>query len=369
MANDPSSANADSTPDTNSQFVSKLKEGRQRFLAHAIEHGLGCGRRTPQDFIRHFPPTAIMQGLEYQPNLRANILVLTTGLKKKIALKKSWEDSATDLQIALDEDETDAESIVTLFDPDDRVRYLDPLEIWTFLTEGEFWKASSAKKSEAESARSHIAFMLDRALEDNLLTHRDLVEGVTVDELSARLPKSELGRLIQCALAIGEKGTPFTDADLLGTTPPSTLAQYIPLAHLWQNVIEPKIAERHGYLTKDGAQNFSANATPEAVATTPGAKGDASKRDAAKPDAAKPDAAKPDAAKNDAAKNDGAKNDGAKLPPPPVVQPGAGVKVAVAMASTPGKPRELASGVRKALREEEDITQEFEVVDDDVSIM
>src|SRR5260221_6444552 len=99
-------------------FVPTLKEGAQRFLAYAIEHSFVCGRRTQQDFIRHFPPKAIMKGLEHQAGLRAAILVLTTGLKQKIALKKEWQDAATDLQIALDEGETDAESIVALFDAD-----------------------------------------------------------------------------------------------------------------------------------------------------------------------------------------------------------------------------------------------------------
>src|SRR5882724_7943051 len=138
-------------------FLSTFKEGDQRFLAYAIEHSFVCGRRTAHDFIRHFPPRAIMKGLENQAGLRAAILVLTTGLKQE------WEDAATDLQIALDEGETDAESIVALFDADDRVRYLDAQKIWTFLTEGEFWKAST-NKSQADVARNHIAFMLERAL-------------------------------------------------------------------------------------------------------------------------------------------------------------------------------------------------------------
>jgi hypothetical protein len=227
-------------------FISALKEGHQRFLAHAIEHSFVCGRRTAQDFIRHFSPLDIMKGLEHQPELRATILVLTTGLKQKIALKKEWQDAGTDLQIALDEGETDAESIVALFAPDDRVRYLDPRKIWNFLVEGEFWRAS-ANKGAQDVPRNHVAFMLERALEDKLLSHRDVVEGITVDELANRLPKAELGRLIQCALKNADKLTVFSEGDLLATTPPRTLVQYVPLPHIWDTVIIPKVAERHGY--------------------------------------------------------------------------------------------------------------------------
>jgi hypothetical protein len=96
-------------------------------------------------------------------------------------------------------------------------------------------------------ARNHVAFMLERGLEDKLLTHRDVVEGIAVDELATRLPKAELGRLIQCALQNADRGVPFTQTDLLATTPPRVLVQYVPLPHLWESVIVTKIAERHGY--------------------------------------------------------------------------------------------------------------------------
>src|SRR5258708_20670041 len=124
-------------------FSSKLEHGRQRFLAHAIEHALEVGRRTPADFIRHFPPQAIMQALAERKDLRADLLVPTTGLKRRIAVKKSWQSAADDVQTALDEGETDAQTLVTAFDPDDRVRYLEDTKLWSFLVEGEFWTSTA----------------------------------------------------------------------------------------------------------------------------------------------------------------------------------------------------------------------------------
>jgi hypothetical protein len=229
-------------------FKSSLKEGRQRFLAHAVEHALEIGRRSAADFIRHFPPSAIMKGLEHQPGLRAAILVLTTGLKKRIATKKSWESAAEDLQIALDERETDAESIVAVFNPDDRIRYLDNKQIWAMLVEGEFWNTPSGEKDAFERAKAHLAFMLDRALVDHLVTHRDIVEGITVAELATRLPKSELGIIIESALTNSHDGKPFTEADLLRARPPEVLVNYVPLPHIWKCVVVPKIAQAHGYV-------------------------------------------------------------------------------------------------------------------------
>jgi hypothetical protein len=228
-------------------FCSSLPEGRQRFLAHAIDHALAIGRRTAEDFIQHFPPTTIMAGLRHQPELRAAILVLATGIKQRIALKKSAESAADDLQIALEEGETDAESVVMLLPPDDRVRYLDHRELWQFLVRGEFWTTPPAQKEEFERAKTHLIFLLDRALDDGLITHRDVVEGVTIDELVMHMPKAELGRLIARALDSGRSDQPFRDEDLLAITTTEQLLRYVPMAHLWKSVVEPRIAIAHGY--------------------------------------------------------------------------------------------------------------------------
>jgi hypothetical protein len=235
------------------EFVSRLSSGRERFLAHVIEHGLEIRRRTAEDFIRHFPPAAIMNGLENQAGLRSQILVLATGVKQKIAMKKSAQSAGEDLQIALDEGETDAETIVTLFHPDDRVRYLDAKKIWAYVVEGEFWTTTAAKREDFERAKSHLAFMLDRALTDKLLNHRDIVDGISVAELSTRLAKDKLGKIIQQALTSGRQKEPFTDVELLTAMPPTSIVDYVPLDHIWQNVVVPKIAKAHKYVDDSGA--------------------------------------------------------------------------------------------------------------------
>jgi len=221
-------------------YESQLPEGWQRFVAHVVEHGFKVGRRAPEDFIRHFPPSAIMAGLEGEPERRANILVICTGVRMKIALKKTAESSATDLQIALDEDVTDAETIVTLFDPDDRVLYLDSQKLWDYVTEGEFWSGDDA------SSQEHVAYMLRRGLQDGLLTHREIVEGITTEKIAELLPREELGKVIAGALAAGHDGEPFSEARMLELVPVRTLVENIPLADIWSGVIAPEIAERHG---------------------------------------------------------------------------------------------------------------------------
>lgn len=76
-------------------FESRLTEGTARFIAHMFEHSFAIGRRTSRDFLRHFPPQAIMDALRDLPSLRADILESTTGVKRKIALKKSAASAAS----------------------------------------------------------------------------------------------------------------------------------------------------------------------------------------------------------------------------------------------------------------------------------
>lgn len=245
------------TNEGDAPFESALPQGRQRFLAHVIEHALAAGRRTHDDFMRHFTPTAIMEGLKNQPQLRANILVITTGVKTKIARKKDWESAGNDLQIALDEGEADAETIVSLFEPDDRVRYLDGKSLWKFVVEGDFWRAKAGV--DFDIAKAHTAFMLDRALKDELIAHKDIVDGITVSKLSEHLPRIELEKIITAALRQAEKEKPFHETDLLRETPSTTLVDHIPLPHIWETVIEPRIAGAHKFLAEDSDSSSAGN--------------------------------------------------------------------------------------------------------------
>lgn len=250
MINEPNEPDPQGDDGAGAPFESELPQGPQRFLAYVIEHALSVGQRTANDFIRFFPPAAIMHGLRDQAALRANIMVIATGLRPKIALKKSAEACAEDLQIALEEAEADAETVVTLFDPDDRVRYLDPVKLWSFVTEGDFWKTSRTNDEAYGRAKKLVAYMIDRALVDGLLTHRDILEGISVHELAKLLPREAIGNVIAAALAAGRSAKPFVDRDLLAEVPPSILVEHVPLSVLWEGIVVPRIAEGHRFVVK-----------------------------------------------------------------------------------------------------------------------
>jgi hypothetical protein len=234
--------------DDHDAFVSKLPKGPARFLAETLDHALVNGRRSAGDFIRHFPPSAIMTALDGAPNLRATFLITLVGLKERTALRTSSQDAGRMLQNALEEGDTDADSVVTLFSPDDRIQYLEARRVWTFLLEGEFWKAPRSKDGGVyKIAQAHIAFMLDRAIAHKLLTYENVIEGVTIDMIAEKLPRNDMARIFKGAITAGRTGKPFSDADLYTTMTSATLVDYVPLPHVMQTAILP-MAQAVGFV-------------------------------------------------------------------------------------------------------------------------
>jgi len=241
-------------------FRSGAESGVDRFLAEVIVEALRLEDRTAKDFIRHFPPAAIMSGLADEPTKRAHILVNTVGVREKIALRKSAGSAGEDLQIALDEGETTESSIVELFDPDDRVAFLERTRLWKFVTEGGFWNPSD---EHLERSKALVAFVLDCAISNELITHEQVVAAATVDTIAVRLPRRLLGEIIGAALA---GGGPFTEQRLLELAPPVSLVKHIQLDYLWNEVVVPRIVREHGLEPKDEAAEPADTSASEASA-------------------------------------------------------------------------------------------------------
>ena len=223
---------------------SKLGIPRQRFLSDVCEHALSTGRRSPADFVRHFPPQALMTALVSRADLRAKILFATVGMRTPIGERKSPEAAAADLELALEVGETDPETIVTLLEPDERVRHLDERALWAFITEGDFWNSTDGL--ELEIASAHVSFILERALAEKLVTEREIIDSLTVEQLARSLPHEKLVQLLSRALERGREDRPFREGDLLYMVPISSLAEHVPLPLLWNDVVVRRIAEPRG---------------------------------------------------------------------------------------------------------------------------
>ncbi len=230
-----SSGNGTSSAD-DPGFASKLSTPRERFLSAVVDHALQVGRRSPKDFMRHFSAKKIMSALREQPRLRAKLLVSTTGINEKIAMKKPAASAGEDLELALVEGVTEEGDVVSLFDPDDRVSFLDHNELWSFVIEGEFWRATAENVSPT-IAREHVAFILTRAKAERLLNDREIIDGITLPVLIESLPKEDLGRVIEKALTEGRAGRVFKDERVLDVLTPSLLAEHVSLAQIWERLI------------------------------------------------------------------------------------------------------------------------------------
>lgn len=232
---------------TGSDFKSSLKSASERFLSQTVVHTLERGFRTPDDFLRHFRPADLMQGLEGAPDLRAKILIEGAGVHEKIARKKSTSSAAEDLKLALDEGVTNSAQLMTLLPPDDRIRYLDHKKLWAFTTEDEFWSPLNAE-ADVDRALSRVVFLLDNALRENLLTLQVLTDGITFDSISTRLPLKELQKLVRHALKLGREKKPLSEAELLESVPLRTLIGFIPLEHVFNHVLVEKVAKPAGFI-------------------------------------------------------------------------------------------------------------------------
>lgn len=240
-------------------FVSSLGKGREAFHSEVTEFCLRLGERTAEDFLRHFSCSKIMVSLASRPMERARIISELTGVHERVANKLSPENAGETLQIALDEGVTTPKDIVRLFQPDDRQRYLNRHELWAFDIEGQPWKASSSDSVAHARAEKYIAYIMDRALENLLISHEEIVSALGVVKLAGWLPSELLGQIIETSLKKSDK---FTEEDLLRAAPPSSLVAHVPLDYLWERVVVPLVAEAHDYAPKQGDQGASAEFKP-----------------------------------------------------------------------------------------------------------
>ena len=181
------------------------------------------GFRTPDDFMRHFTPYRLMEGLSQAEDLRAKVLVEAAGVHERIARKKSTTTAAEDLQLALDEGMTTAAAVLELIPPDDRVRFLDRKIVWKFVIEDEFWKRNNSE------AIARVVYLLETALDQGILSIQDVTDGLSFKEISGLLAGGGLRTLVEHALTGSRTGRPLDEQALLEIVPLEKLVEYVPL--------------------------------------------------------------------------------------------------------------------------------------------
>ena len=222
--------------------ASRLPDAKDRFLSIVLDHSLSTGLKTPAEFLHAFPPEAIMMALAEHPTRRAHILEKTVGIRPRIGLRKSPASSGEDLQIALDEGETDAATVLTLFEPDDRVRFLEATALWAFVRDARYW-STLPPADELELVYQHTAFILATAVQQELITSADIIRAISIQTLVHYLPRDEVAAIIERAVTEREL---ITEARLYDAIGLEMLTRNVPLATIWEWVIGAKIAAPHG---------------------------------------------------------------------------------------------------------------------------
>jgi hypothetical protein len=217
--------------------------GARRFLAQLMEYCFREGWRTPDHFIKHFPAPAIMAALKSAPELRVAILVAATGIYEEILRRKSPALAAEDLSLALEEGTTSSLQLLAVFTPEDRVRYLDPRRIWDFLAEDLFWRFDpEASDEQRQGAADRMSFTLTTAVQERLITVRDILEGLTYESVADSLSPTELRSVVRHALLRGRDGIGLNEKVLLEVLPLDKLVRSMPLEHIWTEVILRRLA-------------------------------------------------------------------------------------------------------------------------------
>lgn len=221
---------------------SNLTTGRERFLAGVVDYALAEGWRTPGDFLRHFGPRTLLEALSADPELRARVLVATTRVNERLALRKTTASAAEDLELALESGLTDAEKVLSLIPADDRVRHLDAAKLWAFLAEVEFWKTEPTDSRDRDRYVRRVTFVLECALREGVLRLSDVADGIGLKRIATCLPRAELQRVVEHALSRAREGQRLTEEQLLEAVPLHSLMNHVPLAHTWSEVVLGRLA-------------------------------------------------------------------------------------------------------------------------------
>jgi hypothetical protein len=172
----------------------------------------------------------------------------TTRVNERLALRKTLASATEDLTLALEEGLTDPDKLLALIPPDDRVRFLDPIRLWSFLTEVEFWKTDGADAQDRERFVRRVTFIVDRALEEGVLRLQDVADGIGFKRIATCLPRTELQRVVEHALSRAREGQRLTEEQLLEAVPLRSLMTHVPLDHTWSEVVVARLAKPLGFV-------------------------------------------------------------------------------------------------------------------------
>lgn len=197
-----------------------------RFLADVLRalHEPGASLRNAKTFYSVFTPREVMEALGQRADLRVKVVKAITGSPAALLRRLSPEALASQIDLLAVEDLPEAERAVraeadrSLTVPDLYLKYLEPLDLATYLPAQAIWIYESRdswwRTDPTAGARALMAAELRSIRRHAILTDSEILDLLGDETLERSLPLSVRTILRQAARRAAKEGRPFTDADL-----------------------------------------------------------------------------------------------------------------------------------------------------------
>jgi hypothetical protein len=252
--------------DIEQQPLSDVQQFLAAVVGQAVEHV-----RSASQFFEVFTPSIIVDAIEGNVELRAQIVHVACDVRIEIARKSSPSAAKEYLAIALSEALVAPEVMLQVFTAEHQARYLDPFHIWSFIAEPSF--LDPAQTGVDAPPAKMLAVILAEALKHRLVTPEEIVRAIDFQTFFKSVSKLETIDTF-VAFADAEPGTAFDV--ILAKYPPIKITQNVPHQTIWRKVVLPLIARRHQMsLDSDSSDHAAGPAKPRAATppqpTTPSA--------------------------------------------------------------------------------------------------
>ncbi len=135
--------------------------------------------------------------------------------------------------------------------------------LWRFMFVDTFFVTTASDGESAhQRATRRLTFLVNCALQESLLSLKDIIDGVGIEKLADALPVDELRRVVTRAMQLGREKSPLDEERLLDVVPLAKVIGYVPLEVIWQNVIVRRIAEPYGFIDEPASSHRAAAAEP-----------------------------------------------------------------------------------------------------------
>lgn len=212
-------------------------------------------RRSEAIFLNAFPPELIMKVVE-DDEVRANILFATVVRHIETARLLSKDVAGIALKKALEAKNASPEVVLELFTPDLRARYLHNPDLWAFIIGGE-------DAVHAQTDKDATACILEAAIAQELVTPEEVVRAIGFETFFKEVEKADV--VIALEKFADKKSGGFNA--LLEIYPPKRIVINVSLDVIWNKVVLPLIAIRHGLTSAE--KDAKKSAEPPATESKP----------------------------------------------------------------------------------------------------